>query len=143
METKHKICSPFIPQRRNALRKTCAEIVNESRQSLRVQTTQRPFTPQDRCRQLFGRNSVRADCDSRPPSTFRLIMNSIEVLYWGFDVSTSYKSNNLLILCSLHGQNFDASDSRPGSGTRLSPLNHVCSFMHNTLFLNFILFLRF
>ncbi|XP_037541433.1 armadillo repeat-containing protein 2 [Nematolebias whitei] len=95
METKHEICSPFVQRRRNSLRKTCAEIVNESRQSLRVQSTQRPFTPQDGHRQLFGRNSVRTDSDSRPSSTF-----------------------------SLHGQNFDASDSRPGSGTRLSPLNH-------------------
>lgn len=139
METKHKICSPFIPQRRSALRKTCAEIVNESRQSLRIRTTQRPFTPQDGCRQLFGRNSVRAVCDSRPPSTFRLVVNSTvhmqdmkaEVLSWCFDIQyIKHKSNNLLVLCSLHGQNFDASDSRPGSGTRLSPLNHVCSFTH-------------
>uniref|UniRef100_A0A3Q3AIV9 Armadillo repeat containing 2 n=1 Tax=Kryptolebias marmoratus TaxID=37003 RepID=A0A3Q3AIV9_KRYMA len=82
----------FLPP---SLRKTCAEIVSESRQSLRVQSTQRPFTPQDGRRQLFGGSCVRADCDSRPPSTF-----------------------------SLHGRNFDASDSRPGSGTRLSPLNH-------------------
>ncbi|XP_037837416.1 armadillo repeat-containing protein 2 isoform X2 [Kryptolebias marmoratus] len=95
METNHEICSPFIPRGRSSLRKTCAEIVSESRQSLRVQSTQRPFTPQDGRRQLFGGSCVRADCDSRPPSTF-----------------------------SLHGRNFDASDSRPGSGTRLSPLNH-------------------
>ncbi|KAM4522462.1 armadillo repeat-containing protein 2 isoform 2-T2 [Odontesthes bonariensis] len=98
METKHEICSPFIP-RRNSLRKTCAEIVSEARQSLRVQSTLRPFTPRDGCRQLFGRNSVRADHDGRPPSTF-----------------------------SLHAQNFDASDSRPGSGTRLSPLDHKPKF---------------
>ncbi|KAM9704444.1 armadillo repeat-containing protein 2 isoform 1-T2 [Menidia menidia] len=98
METKHEICSPFVP-RRNSLRKTCAEIVSEARQSLRVQSTQRPFTPRDGHRQLFGRNSVRANRDSRPPSTF-----------------------------SLHTQNFDASDSRPGSGSRLSPLDHKPKF---------------
>ncbi|XP_070398940.1 armadillo repeat-containing protein 2 isoform X2 [Nothobranchius furzeri] len=94
METKQEICSPFLP-RRNSVRKTCAEIVSEARQSLRVQSTQRPFTPRDEQRHLFGGNSVRADRDTRPPSTF-----------------------------SLCGKSFDATDSRPGSGTRLSPLNH-------------------
>ncbi|XP_072218848.1 armadillo repeat-containing protein 2 isoform X2 [Leuresthes tenuis] len=98
METKHEICSPFIP-RHNSLRKTCAEIVSEARQSLRVQSTLRPFTPRDGHRQLFARNSVRANHDGRPPSTF-----------------------------SLHAQNFDAYDSRPGSGTRLSPLDHKPKF---------------
>ncbi|GAA6228783.1 armadillo repeat-containing protein 2 [Lates japonicus] len=98
MERKHEICSPFIP-RRSALTKTSAEIVSEARQSLRVQSTQRPFTPRDGHRQLFGKSSVRADCGSRPPSTF-----------------------------SLHTQNFDAPDSRPGSGTRLSPLDHKPKF---------------
>uniref|UniRef100_A0A3Q4HSV8 Armadillo repeat containing 2 n=1 Tax=Neolamprologus brichardi TaxID=32507 RepID=A0A3Q4HSV8_NEOBR len=94
-ETKHEICSPLMP-RRNALRKTCAEIVNEVRQSLRVQSTHRPFTPRDGHRQLFGSASIR---DNRPPSAF-----------------------------SLHAQSFDASDSRPGSGTRLSPLDHKPKF---------------
>ncbi|XP_044024408.1 armadillo repeat-containing protein 2 isoform X2 [Siniperca chuatsi] len=98
MERKHEICSPFIP-RRNALRKTSAEIVSEARQSLRVQSTQRPFTPRDGHRQLFVKSSARADRDIRPPSTF-----------------------------SLHAQNFDAPDSRPGSGTRLSPLDHKPKF---------------
>ncbi|XP_069014253.1 armadillo repeat-containing protein 2 isoform X1 [Embiotoca jacksoni] len=97
-ETKNEICSPFFP-RRNTLRKTSAEIVNEARQSLRVQTTRRPFTPSDGHRQLFGRNSVRAERDNRPPSTF-----------------------------SLHAQHFDASDSRPSSGTRLPPLDHRPKF---------------
>lgn len=94
-ETKHEICSPLMP-RRNTLRKTCAEIVNEVRQSLRVQSTHRPFTPRDGHRQLFGSASIR---DNRPPSAF-----------------------------SLHAQSFDASDSRPGSGTRLSPLDHKPKF---------------
>uniref|UniRef100_A0A8C9XUE7 Armadillo repeat containing 2 n=1 Tax=Sander lucioperca TaxID=283035 RepID=A0A8C9XUE7_SANLU len=91
---------PFIP-RSNPARKTSAEIISEARQSLRVQSTQRPFTPRDGHRQLFGKSSVRADRDNRPPSTF-----------------------------SLHAQNFDAPDSRPGSGTRLSPLDHVSSLNH-------------
>ncbi|XP_051265763.1 armadillo repeat-containing protein 2 isoform X2 [Dicentrarchus labrax] len=98
MERKHEICSPFVP-RRSPLRKTSAEIVSEARQSLRVQSTQRPFTPRDGHRQLFGKSSARADRDNRPPSTF-----------------------------SLHAQNFDAPDSRPGSGTRLSPLDHKPKF---------------
>ncbi|KAM9354975.1 armadillo repeat-containing protein 2 [Pholidichthys leucotaenia] len=98
METNHESCSPFIP-RRNPVRKTCAEIVSEARQSLRAQATHRPFTPKDGHRQLFGRNSVRADHDNRPSSTF-----------------------------SLHAQHFDAPDSRPGSGTRLPPLEHKPKF---------------
>ncbi|XP_008395883.1 armadillo repeat-containing protein 2 isoform X1 [Poecilia reticulata] len=97
METKHEVCSAFTP-RRNSLRKSCADIVREARQSLRVQSTQRPFTPRDGPRRLFGANSVRGDHGSRPPSAF-----------------------------SLHARNFDA-DSRPGSGTRLSPLNHKPKF---------------
>ncbi|XP_074541429.1 armadillo repeat-containing protein 2 [Halichoeres trimaculatus] len=94
MERKPDLCSPFNP-RYNALRRTSAEIVSEARQSLRVQSTQRPFTPRDGHRHLFGQSSARAGRDNRPPSTF-----------------------------SLHAQNFDAPDSRPGSGTRLSPLDH-------------------
>uniref|UniRef100_A0A3B5A5U7 Armadillo repeat-containing protein 2-like n=1 Tax=Stegastes partitus TaxID=144197 RepID=A0A3B5A5U7_9TELE len=98
LDTKHEVCSPFIP-RRSALRKTSAEIVSEARQALRVQSTHRPFTPRDGQRRLFGRSSVGAERDSRPPSTF-----------------------------SLHAQNFDAPDSRPGSGTRLAPLDHKPKF---------------
>ncbi|KAK5879996.1 hypothetical protein CesoFtcFv8_023066 [Champsocephalus esox] len=94
MERKQPILSPFVP-RRNAVRKTSAEIVSEARQSLRVQSTQRPFTPRDGHRQLFGKSSAGVDRDNRPPSTF-----------------------------SLHAQNFEFLDSRPGSGTRLSPLDH-------------------
>ncbi|XP_051501667.1 armadillo repeat-containing protein 2 isoform X1 [Myxocyprinus asiaticus] len=75
-------------------RQTSAEIVSEARRSLRTLATQRPFTPQEKHRQLFGESSSRAR-DGRPPSAF-----------------------------SLHAQNFEAPDSRPGSGTRLSPLEH-------------------
>uniref|UniRef100_A0A3Q0RM68 Armadillo repeat containing 2 n=1 Tax=Amphilophus citrinellus TaxID=61819 RepID=A0A3Q0RM68_AMPCI len=96
-DPKHEICSPFMPQRNT--RKTCTEIVSEIRQSLRVQSTHRPFTPRDGHRKLFGSASVRVQCDNRPASAF-----------------------------SLHAQNFDASDSRPGSGTRLSPLDHKPKF---------------
>lgn len=75
-------------------RQTSAEIVSEARRSLRTLATQRPFTPQDKHRQLFGESSSRAH-DGRPPSSF-----------------------------SLHGRHFEVPDSRPGSGTRLSPLEH-------------------
>ncbi|XP_067240117.1 armadillo repeat-containing protein 2 isoform X1 [Chanodichthys erythropterus] len=75
-------------------RRTSAEIVSEARRSLRSLATQRPFTPQQKHRQLFGESSSRAH-DGRPPSAF-----------------------------SLHGQHFEVPDSRPGSGTRLSPLDH-------------------
>ncbi|CAL9692495.1 unnamed protein product [Knipowitschia caucasica] len=97
-EGKPAVCSSFFP-RRNSLLKTSAEIVSEVRQSLRVQSTQRPVTPRDAHRQLFGKLSSRAKAD-RPPSAF-----------------------------SLHAQNFDSPPgSRPGSGTRLSPLNHKPAF---------------
>lgn len=51
-------------------RQTSAEIVSEARRSLRTLTTQRPFTPQEQHRQLFGESSSRAH-DGRPPSAFR------------------------------------------------------------------------
>uniref|UniRef100_A0A672YXN6 Uncharacterized protein n=1 Tax=Sphaeramia orbicularis TaxID=375764 RepID=A0A672YXN6_9TELE len=73
-EGNQEICSPFIPTQ-NTLRKTSAEIVSEARQLLRVQSTQRPFTPRDGHRELFGKSSARADCDNRPPSTFRFVLN--------------------------------------------------------------------
>ncbi|XP_075869716.1 armadillo repeat-containing protein 2 isoform X2 [Nelusetta ayraudi] len=82
-------------KQRKCTTKTSAEIVSEARQSLRVQSTKRPFTPRDGHRHLFGEDTVRASHGNRPPSSF-----------------------------SLHAQNFDAPDSRPGSGTRLSPLEH-------------------
>ncbi|XP_042633825.1 armadillo repeat-containing protein 2-like isoform X2 [Cyprinus carpio] len=75
-------------------RQTSAEIVSEARRSLRTLATRRPFTPQEKHRQLFGESSSRAH-DGRPPSAF-----------------------------SLYAQHFEAPDSRPGSGTRLSPLEH-------------------
>ncbi|XP_063078202.1 armadillo repeat-containing protein 2 [Engraulis encrasicolus] len=77
-----------------AVPKTSAEIVQEARQSLRTLCTRRPFTPREEQRQLFGEGSSRPR-DARPPSSF-----------------------------SLHARNFEAPDSRPGSGTRLSPLDH-------------------
>ncbi|TRY99194.1 hypothetical protein DNTS_001991 [Danionella cerebrum] len=75
-------------------RQTSAEIVSEARRSLRTLATQRPFTPLEKHRRLFGESSSRSH-DGRPPSSF-----------------------------SLHAKHFEAPDSRPGSGTRLSPLEH-------------------
>ncbi|XP_031438129.1 armadillo repeat-containing protein 2 isoform X2 [Clupea harengus] len=93
MERRRETRKPFyrVP---GASNKTSAEIVQEARQSLRTLRTQRPFTPLDEHRQLFGEGSSRPR-DGRPPSAF-----------------------------SLHARNFEAPDSRPGSGTRLSPLDH-------------------
>ncbi|XP_077366233.1 armadillo repeat-containing protein 2 isoform X2 [Festucalex cinctus] len=93
-ERKYELCGPFLPRRHPSF-KTSAEIVGEARRILRAQSTQRPCTPRDAQRQLFARSSVRADHSNRPSSTF-----------------------------SLHAQNFDFGDSRPSSGTRLSPLEH-------------------
>ncbi|KAM6954101.1 armadillo repeat-containing protein 2 [Aplochiton taeniatus] len=94
LEKKHGKASPFT-LKSSGQRKTSAEIVNEARQSLRTLRTQRPFTPRDNDRHLFADSSARAHHDSRPSSTF-----------------------------SLHARSFDSADSRPGSGTRLSPLEH-------------------
>nr|KAF6461418.1 armadillo repeat containing 2 [Molossus molossus] len=75
-----------------AKQKTSAEIISEARNALRTVGTQRPFTPQENQRKLFGPASSRAP-ENRPPSSF-----------------------------SLHASSFESSDSRPISGTRLSPL---------------------
>ncbi|NXA97309.1 ARMC2 protein, partial [Melanocharis versteri] len=72
--------------------KTSAEIVNEARDALRTVKTQRPFTPTDEQRKLFGSQSSRCP-QNRPPSVF------------SFGASSS-----------------DSSESRPPSGVRLSPL---------------------
>ncbi|XP_023398793.1 armadillo repeat-containing protein 2 [Loxodonta africana] len=72
--------------------KTSAEIINEARNALRTVRTQRPFTPQEDQRKLFGPKSSRTP-ENRPPSSF-----------------------------SLHASSFESPDSRPISGARLSPL---------------------
>ncbi|XP_004422246.1 PREDICTED: armadillo repeat-containing protein 2 [Ceratotherium simum simum] len=72
--------------------KTSAEIISEARNALRTVRTQRPFTPREDQRKLFGPASSRTP-ESRPPSSF-----------------------------SLHASSFESSDSRPISGARLSPL---------------------
>ncbi|XP_059128469.1 armadillo repeat-containing protein 2 [Peromyscus eremicus] len=72
--------------------KTSAEIINEARNALRSVRTQRPFTPREDQRKLFGPASSRTP-ENRPPSSF-----------------------------SLHASSFELADSRPISGTRLSPL---------------------
>ncbi|XP_029799153.1 armadillo repeat-containing protein 2 [Suricata suricatta] len=72
--------------------KTSAEIVSEARNALRTVRTQRPFTPQEDQRKLFGPASSRTP-ENRPPSAF-----------------------------SLHASSFESSDSRPISSARLSPL---------------------
>ncbi|XP_026701932.1 armadillo repeat-containing protein 2 isoform X2 [Athene cunicularia] len=74
--------------------KTSSEIINEARNALRTLRTQRPFTPAEDQRKLFGSGSSRAP-QNRPPSVF-----------------------------SLHASSFDLAESRPVSGVRLSPLDH-------------------
>ncbi|XP_048793584.1 armadillo repeat-containing protein 2 isoform X2 [Lagopus muta] len=74
--------------------KTSSEIINEARSVLRTLRTQRPFTPAEDQRKLFGSGSSRAP-QNRPPSVF-----------------------------SLHTSSFDLAESRPASGVRLSPLDY-------------------
>ncbi|CAL8314984.1 unnamed protein product [Boreogadus saida] len=94
MESQRDDAVPFPMVRRSSLSRTSAEIVKEARQSLRSLSTKRPHTPRDGARQLFGGNYVWSDVEARPPSTF-----------------------------SIHALSFDAPDSRPASGTRLSPID--------------------
>ncbi|XP_027751375.1 armadillo repeat-containing protein 2 isoform X5 [Empidonax traillii] len=77
-----------------AKQKTSSEIINEARNVLRAVGTQRPFTPTDGQRRLFGSGFSRGP-QSRPASVF-----------------------------SLHASSFDLAESRPVSGVRLSPLDH-------------------
>ncbi|XP_072187046.1 armadillo repeat-containing protein 2 isoform X2 [Excalfactoria chinensis] len=74
--------------------KTSSEVINEARSVLRTLRTQRPSTPAEVQRKLFGSESSRAP-QSRPPSVF-----------------------------SLHASSFDLAESRPASGIRLSPLDN-------------------
>ncbi|NXL83549.1 ARMC2 protein, partial [Alectura lathami] len=74
--------------------KSSSEIITEARNVLRTLRTQRPFTPTEDRRKLFGSRSSRAAQD-RPPSVF-----------------------------SLHASSFDLAESRPVSGVRLSPLDY-------------------
>ncbi|XP_041354443.1 armadillo repeat-containing protein 2-like [Gigantopelta aegis] len=76
--------------------KPSSKIINEARCSLRSVVTKRPFTPRDDKRTLFPVSTSR-NPESRPPSAF-----------------------------SLNSRHFDGPDSRPVSGTRLSPLDY-CS----------------
>ncbi|CAH6778265.1 Armc2 [Phodopus roborovskii] len=72
--------------------KTSVEIIREARNALRAVRTQRPFTPREDQRKLFGPASSRTP-ENRPSSSF-----------------------------SLHASSFELGDSRPISGARLSPL---------------------
>ncbi|NWR08576.1 ARMC2 protein, partial [Paradoxornis webbianus] len=74
--------------------RTSSEIVNEARDALRTVKTQRPFTPTDEQRKLFGSQSSRCS-QSRSPSVF------------SFSTSSS-----------------ESSELRPHSGVHLSPLAH-------------------
>ena len=75
-------------------RDTATDIINEARTSLKMVTTKRPFTPKESKRTLFG-EPPGPTFSSRPPSSF-----------------------------SLSSKHFDPTDSRPPSGTKLSPLEH-------------------
>uniref|UniRef100_A0A8C3M8M9 Armadillo repeat containing 2 n=1 Tax=Geospiza parvula TaxID=87175 RepID=A0A8C3M8M9_GEOPR len=74
--------------------RTSSEIVNEARDALQTVKTQRPFTPTDEQRKLFGSQSSQCP-QSRCP-----------------------------VLFSLDKSSSDSSESRPNSGVRLSPLTH-------------------
>ncbi|NXT11798.1 ARMC2 protein, partial [Prunella fulvescens] len=74
--------------------KTSSEIVNEARDALRTIKTQRPFTPTEEQRKLFGSQSSQCP------------------------------QNRRSLLFSLGTSSSDSSESRPNSGVRLSPLTH-------------------
>ena len=52
--------------------KTSAEIISEARNALRTVRTQRPYTPREDQRTLFGPASSRTP-ENRPPSSFRYL----------------------------------------------------------------------
>ncbi|XP_019393412.1 PREDICTED: armadillo repeat-containing protein 2 isoform X2 [Crocodylus porosus] len=89
VDTPDPFYRPSVPRQ-----KTSAEIINEARNALRTLRTQRPLTPREYQRKLFGSASSQTP-DDRPPSAF-----------------------------SLHASSFESSESRPISGARLSPLDH-------------------
>lgn len=75
-------------------RRTSAEIIRDAKKTIRSLSTKRPFTPRDEKRTLFGEGSNR-NPDARPASTY-----------------------------SIGSRHFEGLESRPVSGTRLSPINH-------------------
>ncbi|XP_043921248.1 armadillo repeat-containing protein 2 isoform X2 [Protopterus annectens] len=89
MDKSEPFFMPCAPKR-----KMSSEIISEARHSLRILKTQRPFTPREDQRKLFGTSSSRTP-ENRPPSAF-----------------------------SLHACSFEINESRPVSGKRLSPLDH-------------------
>ncbi|XP_062980883.1 armadillo repeat-containing protein 2 [Elgaria multicarinata webbii] len=86
-----------------AVQKTSAEIINDARKALRTLRTQRPFTPREEQRKLFGSASSRTP-ENRPPSAF-----------------------------SLHASSFESVESRPVSCARLSPLDHKPKLLSSTI----------
>ncbi|XP_067149989.1 armadillo repeat-containing protein 2 isoform X7 [Apteryx mantelli] len=96
--------------------KASSEIVNEARNLLRTLRTQRPFTPTEDQRKLFGSGSLRTP-ENRPPSVFS-------------EYGENKRGDSCLIhitfnfFVSLHASSFDLAESRPVSGIHLSPLDH-------------------
>ncbi|XP_045150536.1 armadillo repeat-containing protein 2 [Echinops telfairi] len=70
--------------------KTSAEIISEARNALRTVRTQRPFTPRDDQRKLFGPASSRTP-ENRPPSSFRVSSHRLERQENGFLPTTFQK----------------------------------------------------
>ncbi|XP_038044159.1 armadillo repeat-containing protein 2-like [Patiria miniata] len=87
-----KELKPFYEKPSDA--ETSSDIIKEARSSLRTVRTNRPFTPLEDKRTLFGGSAARSPSD-RPPSAY-----------------------------SLGARHFDGSDVRPKSNTRLTPLDH-------------------
>lgn len=75
---QQEMSSQTVKEQRKCMSKTSAEIVSEARQSLRVQSTKRPFTPRDEHRHLFGEDTVRASHGNRPPSSFRFVSKQLQ-----------------------------------------------------------------
>ncbi|XP_036370751.1 armadillo repeat-containing protein 2-like isoform X2 [Octopus sinensis] len=75
-------------------RRTSADIIRDAKKTLRSLSTKRPFTPRDEKRTLFGEMSNRSR-EARPASTY-----------------------------SIGSRHFEGWESRPVSGTRLSPINN-------------------
>ncbi|GAB1602463.1 repeat-containing 2-like isoform X2 [Argonauta hians] len=88
-----KSSNPYPFYRNPEQRRSSADIIRDAKITIRSLSTKRPFTPRDEKRTLFGERSNRSR-EARPASTY-----------------------------SIGSRHFEGLESRPVSGTRLSPLN--------------------
>ena len=83
-----------------------AKIIAEARQSLRVLHSDRPCTPAEHNRKLFGKNKT----SNRPPSVYRYLKQLVYIIIISM----------MAYIYSIGARHF--TDSRPPTAQRLDPL---------------------